>query len=68
MSKITTQHRPARADQPAIAGRARDGVKILRQVPGPSSFTRQQAERVMERIKSGLVQGAAEQPAMDASK
>ena len=51
MRKSNTQQRSSVSGQFVVAGRARDGVEILRQIIVPSNFTRQQAKRVVDRIK-----------------
>ena len=53
MGKSLAQQRSARTGQFVIVGRAKDGVEILRQMPGRSSFTRREADQVIDRVKSG---------------
>lgn len=53
MGKNASQQRSERTGQFIVVGRAKDGVEILRQMPSPSNFTRGQADRVIDRIKSG---------------
>lgn len=53
MSKASTHYRSAKTGQFIISGRAKDGTEILRQAPNPSSFTRRDAERIVEGVKLG---------------
>lgn len=55
MVKNTSQQRSVRTGQFVVVGRAKDGVEILRQTPRPSNFTRQEADRVIDRVKSGRI-------------
>jgi hypothetical protein len=65
MPRNNSQQRHARSGQLVVVGRARDGVEILRQRSGPSSFTRQQANRVVDRVKDSRAGSSASEPVPD---
>lgn len=53
MNKTFAMPRNAKTGQIVVAGRASDGVKILRQIGKPSNFTRLEAAKAVDRVKSG---------------
>lgn len=53
MNKTFAMPRDSRTGRFVVAGRASDGVKILRQIGKPSNFTRLEAAKAVERVKSG---------------